>query len=227
MIAYMPYARCPKEQRPPGIPLAYPWVSQGCEEGQREALQALGWIVVTDEEYDEFVTAHADVIDAWEASPKVGTPETKETATFAVDKDNIDQEVTGAAVTVITGGRSLWDNFASFDVGTSKFVPTVDGVWNLNGTITVRDIVGATSVAVDVYRNDELWFTVAFAEISGQTSIALPFSCDVDAYASSSHDFDLRIRLAPETATATVSGSDEETAWGMTLVAPLEQESPT
>jgi hypothetical protein len=159
--------------------------------------------------------------------PPVRIAEIQVVPTFAVDKNLVDQPVSGGTATKITSERVIWDTFENYDLPNSQMAPKEDGVWNLNGTLTFTDLVGAESVCVDVYRNNELWFTVAYKEVDGAVKLSLPFSCDVDAYASYGHTFDLRVTLLPAEATATVSGSDEETAWGMTYLATLSGESPT
>jgi len=85
-------------------------------------------------------------------------------------------------------------------------------------------------ISLQIWRNDEPWFTVA--QVIAQAGLTfVPFSCDVDAYNSSSHDFDLRIVLEKtnplDPVSATISGSDEESAWGMTFLQQLVTPSPT
>jgi hypothetical protein len=151
-------------------------------------------------------------------------------STFAVDKDNLDQEVINNEPQVISGERRLWDLLGDFDLSSSKFIPAIDGIWNANGTIAVKNCVNVSNISLQIWRNDEPWFTVA--QIVAQSGLNfLPFSCDVDAYKSEGHDFDLRIVLDPISAldpvSATISGSDEETAWGMSFLQQLVTSSPT
>lgn len=151
-------------------------------------------------------------------------------STLALDMDNLDQVIDTETETVILTSRKLWDVLGDFDLPTYKFIPPIDGVWNANGTITVYDPVNVKNVAIEIWRNDEPWFTVAQqAPSPGKTF--LPFSCDIDAYASEGHNFDLRIHITKDEpldpVSATISGSDEETAWGMTFLQQLVTPSPT
>jgi hypothetical protein len=151
-------------------------------------------------------------------------------SSFALDLENNDQSINTDDPEIIIAIRKLWDLIGDFDLSSSKFFPPIDGVWNANGTITVKDPVNVAKIQIEIWRNDEPWFTVAQATPQvGSTFI--PFSCDVDAYKSEGHDFDLRIHLQKinetDPCSITISGSDEETAWGMTFLQQLVTPSPT
>jgi len=153
-------------------------------------------------------------------------------STFAVDKnDDTDQLIDDVSTVLIVANRVLWDLLDDYNLSESAFYPSIDGIWNLNGTITVKSMVNVARIRIDIYRNDELYFTVTDKYVAAENALALPFSCDVDAYKSENHNFDIRIRLdkidTNAEIEATISGSDEETAWGMTFLHPLEQDSPT
>jgi hypothetical protein len=147
-----------------------------------------------------------------------------------VDKDNTDQFLDVATPILVVANRVLWDLLGDFDLTSEKFFPPIDGVWNANGTIAVKDCVNVARISLQIWRNDEPWFTVAQAVAHPGLNF-IPFSCDVDAYKSEDHDFDLRILLDPiaplDPVSATISGSDEETAWGMTFLQQLVGTSPT
>lgn len=149
---------------------------------------------------------------------------------WAVDKDNTDQEINVATPVVIEANRILWDLIGDFDLTSEKFFPPIDGIWNSNGTIAVKDCVNVARISLQIWRSDEPWFTVAQVVAHSGLNF-IPYSCDVDAYKSDDHDFDLRIvldRIAPlDPVSATISGSDEETAWGMTFLQQLVTPSPT
>jgi hypothetical protein len=151
-------------------------------------------------------------------------------SSFAVDKNNIDQVITVDSAEKLAAERVLWDTIGDYDLGQSKFIPPIDGVWNCNGTIAVKDCLNVARVAVQIWRDDELWFTVS-QKVPNAGTTFLPFGCDVDAYNSEGHNFDLRVALdktvAEDPISATVSGSDEETAWGMTFLTQLVTPSPT
>lgn len=151
-------------------------------------------------------------------------------STWATDKNNIDQVVLGDDPVLIEAKRTLWDLLGDYDLITSKFFSPIDGIWSSNGTICVKNQVNVKNVAIEIWRNDEPWFTVNQKPPSDGLTF-IPFSCDVDAYASEDHNFDLRIHLEKINPTddcqITISGSDEETAWGMTFLQQLVTPSPT
>lgn len=152
-------------------------------------------------------------------------------SSFAVDLDNTDQLIDSDIETIISANRILWDILEDYSLTDQQFNPPIDGVWNANGTIAVKNPTNVKTVAIEIWRNDEPWFTVSQQAPSPTATTFLPFSCDVDAYASESHYFDLRIHLTKEDALLpceiTISGSDEETAWGMTFSQQLVSPSPT
>lgn len=152
-------------------------------------------------------------------------------SSFAVDLDNTDQVIDSDIETIINSNRILWDILEDYSLADQQFNPPIDGVWNANGTITVKSPTNVKTVAIEIWRNDEPWFTVAQQAPNPTGTTFLPFSCDVDAYASESHYFDLRIHLTKENSSdpcsISISGSDEETAWGMTFSQQLVTPSPT
>tara|TARA_R110000868_G_scaffold86760_3_gene243229 strand:+ start:137 stop:823 length:687 start_codon:yes stop_codon:yes gene_type:complete len=151
-------------------------------------------------------------------------------SSIAMDLNGIDQVVTVDSPVVIAAQRKLWDALGDYDLPTNKFSPPIDGVWNANGTIAVNNQDNVAKIQIEIFRNDELWFTVA--QVSPSTgSNFVTFSCDIDAYKSESHNFDLRIHLQKinevDPCSITISGSVEETAWGMTFLQQLVTPSPT
>jgi hypothetical protein len=151
-------------------------------------------------------------------------------SSWAVDKDNTDQLLDVATPILIEANRVLWDIIGDFDLTSEKFFPPIDGIWNANGTIAVKDCVNVARISLQIWRSDAPWFTVAQVVAHSGLNF-IPFSCDVDGYKSEDHDFDLRIILDPiaplDPVSATISGSDEETAWGMTFLQQLVTPSPT
>lgn len=158
-------------------------------------------------------------------------------STYAVDKFDaendlpVDQVVTTTDPTLIDAERKLWDLLNDFDISTSSFAPKLDGVWNLNGTVTLKDLENVQKISICIFRNDALWFIAAERDVGLDPTLSMAFSCDIDAYASYSHVFDLRIALTKivelDPISATISGLEEETAWGMTFLQVLRQTSPT
>ena len=149
-------------------------------------------------------------------------------SSYALDKNGIDQDVSGTSAVPITANRVLWDLNHDVNLESSKFYPPLDGIWTLNGTVQVSSLSNCTQVAVQVWRNDELWFTVDQKTIGqGETRVALCFSCDMDCYFSSNHNFDVRIVLDGSSPSCTIDGSEDNTSWGASFRYSLDQASPT
>jgi hypothetical protein len=68
VIAYKAFQLCPASQRPPGIPLAYPWIQQPCTEEEKPSLVRAGWTVMSDEDYESYVSGMSDLLAAYETA---------------------------------------------------------------------------------------------------------------------------------------------------------------
>lgn len=67
MIAFKAFQLCPVDQRPAGIPLAYPWIQEICTEEQASGYIRKGWTVLSDEDYQTYVDSLVDVIAVYES----------------------------------------------------------------------------------------------------------------------------------------------------------------
>lgn len=65
MKAFKTFEQCPVNERPPGIPLVWPWQELICEEFQIEQFEMLGYTVVSDQQYEAYKAAHQSAYDAW------------------------------------------------------------------------------------------------------------------------------------------------------------------
>lgn len=149
-------------------------------------------------------------------------------SSYAVDKDGADQIVSGTESTVITASRALWDFNGDYALESSEWTAPVDGIWSANGTVTIKEIAGCTRIAVELWRNGALWFTVAQKDLQpGEANCALAYACDMDCYYTNAHVFDLRLRLEGTEPSCVISGSEDDTAWGASLLYLLNQASPT
>ena len=107
-----------------------------------------------------------DAVSSIAASLAVLDASTAYRSSHAVDKnDDTPQDVTTTDATVITAHRALWDFLGEFNLGSSKFFPSIDGIWNMNGTVTLTDFVNVLGLKLHIYRNDEIWFTVVDTSI--------------------------------------------------------------
>jgi hypothetical protein len=68
MIAFKTFSLCPENERPAGIPLAWPWQELPCEEFQIVQFEQLGFTVVTTQDYAAYKATHQAAFDAWQTS---------------------------------------------------------------------------------------------------------------------------------------------------------------
>lgn len=67
-IAFKPYSDAPESQRPLGIPLQCPWMCCSITEEQIPHYVSNKFIIMTEEEYEEYNTNIAPSIDAWQTA---------------------------------------------------------------------------------------------------------------------------------------------------------------
>lgn len=65
MKVFKTYGQAPEEQRPAGIPVAWPWQELECDESQTVQFENMGFTVVSDEQYASYKAAHQAAFDAW------------------------------------------------------------------------------------------------------------------------------------------------------------------
>lgn len=66
MKAFKTFAQCPSNQKPHNqIPESWPWQISDCEESETELLESQGFTVLSDEEYEAYLTNNQATYDAW------------------------------------------------------------------------------------------------------------------------------------------------------------------
>lgn len=65
MIAFKTYAQAPTDTLPDGIPLSAVWMQQSCDESEYDQLIDNGFMVVSDEEYDAYVSDVSAELDEY------------------------------------------------------------------------------------------------------------------------------------------------------------------
>lgn len=76
MKAYKTWQQCPESKRLVGVPLTCPWQVQDCTIENTSALQAEGFLVVTDEQYQAIldIPEHASFESSFKTVPRVVSP---------------------------------------------------------------------------------------------------------------------------------------------------------
>lgn len=73
MIAFKPFSLAPTQEKPEGIPDAWPWNELHCEEFQIVQFEQLGFTVVSEEQYAAHKATHQAAFDAWLAQQDAAT----------------------------------------------------------------------------------------------------------------------------------------------------------
>lgn len=68
MIAFKTFNQCPENQRPQAIPLDWPWQEQQCSIQDKESLEALGFTVLSEQDYETYKSQLSSVFNAWQIS---------------------------------------------------------------------------------------------------------------------------------------------------------------
>jgi hypothetical protein len=141
----------------------------------------------------------------------------------AIDKNGIDQEITGTDWTEITGERILWDLNGDYDVETNNFIVPFDGIYFSDLQIRVTDIVNVTDIELALFKRDtpvdDYWFILDKKEIYLETECQLSGSTSFDFYEG--EEYVLKIKLSGTNASCTLSGSDDYTAMGYSFTRSL------
>lgn len=65
MIAYKTFAQCPTNQKPPGIPDAWPWQDLAIPTELKPSYESLGFTVISESDYLAYKVAHQSEFNAW------------------------------------------------------------------------------------------------------------------------------------------------------------------
>jgi hypothetical protein len=70
MKAFKTFAECPINQKPVGIPDAWPWQLQDCATEAQASYEGYGCTVLSDEDYNSYIATHQASYDTWLANYK-------------------------------------------------------------------------------------------------------------------------------------------------------------
>lgn len=66
MIAFKPFTMARESERPPGVPLDYPWIQVAIEEADAASYRHKGWVVMSNDDYQAHLTNLEENRAIWE-----------------------------------------------------------------------------------------------------------------------------------------------------------------
>jgi len=144
-------------------------------------------------------------------------------ASIAVDKDGINQLISGVNPTVIIADRLLWDLGEDYDVATDDIVVPADGVYSFDAQLKVTNMSNVASVELAIYKRgdpDDYWFILSKQNVGSLTEIQLSGATLFDFYKDERYTLKIILtKVLPLIGcSCTISGDDDYTAWGYNLV---------
>lgn len=142
---------------------------------------------------------------------------------LAVDKNNIDQFVSGTDPVVVTADRILWDLHEDYDVETDDIVVPADGVYSFDCQIKLNNFSNLASVELAIFKRDQsgddYWFVLDKKSVSGLNEIQLSGSTEFDFYKDERYCLKLILykTLPLVGVSCSIEGNDDYTAWGYSL----------
>lgn len=150
---------------------------------------------------------------------------------FAVDKgpgDGVDQVISDDSWTEVSAEQVLWDKNLDYDIETNNFNVHWKGVYSHDSQLMIKDCVNVSKVELAIFKReepeDDYWFILDKKSIDS--------SNEVQINGATSFNFDqgesyvLKIKLYKADAgldcSATISGSDDYTAWGFNYIRDLD-----
>jgi hypothetical protein len=149
---------------------------------------------------------------------------TRYRSSVAIDMNGVDQPIVGTEWVKVEGSRKIWDFNGDFSVEEHSFSPPVNGIYDHDFTISIKDVLNVSKVELALFESDEKWFKVASQVVTaGQTEVDLYSSLSMDGWLGDK--FDLRVKLyGTADASATIVGHDDETAYGWKFISAFVEE---
>lgn len=140
----------------------------------------------------------------------------------AVDKDGIDQFISGTSPVVITSDRVLWDLNENYDITNDNFVVPIDGVYSFDCQVRISSFSNLAAVELAIFKRgspDDYWFIIDKKFVNSLSEIQLSGSTEFDFYKHEEYCLKLILHktlpLVP--VSCTIEGNDDYTAWGYSL----------
>lgn len=141
---------------------------------------------------------------------------------LAVDKNGINQNVSGTTEVTITSDRVLWDLSENYDVSTDDFVIPIDGVYFFDCQFKITNISNVATIELAIYKRgspDDYWFIIDKQNVSSLSEVQLKGGTTFDFYKDERYTVKIILtKVLPLVAcSCTISGDDDYTAWGFVL----------
>lgn len=144
-------------------------------------------------------------------------------SSIAVDKNGINQQVSGTAATVVVADRVLWDLGEDYDVGGDHIDIPYDGIYSFDCQIKLTNITNCSFIELAIYKKlengQDYWFILDRKPVGTATELQMNGATQFDFYKG--EQYDLRILLTKSLplleCSCTISGDDDYTAWGLNL----------
>ena len=148
-------------------------------------------------------------------------------SSVSVDKNGVDQSISGTDATTVTAAEILWDFNNDFDLTTSTFVSPATGIFDFDMQIGIGSLTNVTAVEAAVFRvgtgpggADEYWFNV------GKQYINI---VDTDVHLSAYTRFNMvqgevyavKVILYGSSPSATIVGDTTQTAWDFSFICDM------
>lgn len=145
---------------------------------------------------------------------------------LALDKDGIDQYISGTNAVVIQADRVLWDLNENYDVSTDDLVVPVDGVYSFDCQIKLTNLSNVASVELAIFKRgspDDYWFILDNKSVGSLSDIQLSGATSFDFYKDERYTLKIILtKVLPLVGcSCTIEGNDDFTAWGYSLSYPL------
>lgn len=149
--------------------------------------------------------------------------------TFAHDRGGADMAIEGTDWAPLQPMRILWARELGKDISTPVFRLPVDGVYNQDFQARFKSLVNVKRIEVGIFQkvegeDDDFWFTLKKETVpTGDTEIHLGGMTQFDFHKG--EEYYLAVQLTPiddgQPCSASLSGSDDYTAWGCSFSTEL------
>lgn len=148
-------------------------------------------------------------------------------SSFAVDKNNVDQTISGLTATVLTADNVLWDFNGDFDIATGDFIVPIDGIYSFDVQCRVKNLLNVTASEITLFRRgtgiggvDEFWFTLG-KMYANLVDAEMHFSANTRFDMRLGERYCIKISLFGVSPSLKISGDDTLTSWGFNYESDL------
>lgn len=142
-------------------------------------------------------------------------------SSLAVDKNNIDQNIT-TSWTTITSNRVIWDINNDYDIENNEFVIPRDGIYLLDLQIKLKSLLDVSTIILSLFKVgevDEEWFILDYKDYLNDIS-QFTSAIEFDMYRGERYKIKIKM-TGGLLVSGKIDGNDIYTAWGLTFQKPL------